>query len=149
MWVSTYTKALQRQLDQETRRIFPNEADFRRRVVVRKGRENYLCLLNLEDALQGGFSGRAAILAQLVARWAAFSKDGDMVGGDLPGWLPTLFRRNGSTALTDRRGECVYAGCPHYRKCFIERAARASADADIVIANHARSEEHTSELQSH
>src|SRR3546814_9617930 len=27
--------------------------------------------------------------------------------------------------------------CPHYRKCFIERSARASADADIVIANHA------------
>ena len=51
-----------------------------------------------------------------------------MVGGDLPGWLPTLFRRNGATALTDRRGECVYAGCPHYRKCFIERAARASAE---------------------
>src|SRR3546814_5122919 len=60
-----------------------------------------------------------------------------MVGGDLPGWLPTLFRRNGSTALTDRRGESVYAGCPHYRKCFIARAARASADADLVIANHA------------
>ena len=108
-----------------------------REVVTRKGRENYLCLLNLEDALQGGFAGRAAILAQLVARWAAYSADGDMVGGDLPGWLPTLFRRNGSTALTDRRGECVYAGCPHYRKCFIERAARASAEADIVIANHA------------
>ena len=51
--------------------------------------------------------------------------------------MPTLFRRNGSTALTDRRGECVYAGCPHYRKCFIERTARASAEADIVIANHA------------
>ncbi|TNE29850.1 MAG: ATP-dependent DNA helicase, partial [Alphaproteobacteria bacterium] len=32
---------------------------------------------------------------------------------------------------------CVYAGCPHYRKCFIERAARASAQADLVIANHA------------
>ena len=105
--------------------------------MIRKGRENYLCLLNLEDALQGGFAGRAAILAQLVARWAAYTRDGDMVGGDLPGWLPTLFRRAGSTALTDRRGECVYAGCPHYRKCFIERAARASAEADLVIANHA------------
>jgi ATP-dependent DNA helicase DinG len=137
VWVSTYTKALQRQLDRESLRLFPDAAVAARRVVVRKGRENYLCLLNLEDALQGGFSGRAAILAQLVARWAAFSKDGDMVGGDLPGWLPTLFRRNGSTALTDRRGECIYAGCPHYRKCFIERSARASADADIVIANHA------------
>ena len=137
VWVSTFTKALQRQLNHETIRLYPDAEERRRRVVTRKGRENYLCLLNLEDALQGGFAGRAAILAQLVARWAAYSADGDMVGGDLPGWLPTLFRRNGSTALTDRRGECIYAGCPHYRKCFIERATRASGEASIVIANHA------------
>ncbi|MFA6123424.1 MAG: ATP-dependent DNA helicase [Sphingomonas sp.] len=137
VWVSTFTKALQRQLGHESARLFPDAATRRAKVVTRKGRENYLCLLNLEDALQGGFAGRAAILAHLVARWAAYSADGDMVGGDLPGWLPTLFRRNGATALTDRRGECVYAGCPHYRKCFIEKAARASADADLVIANHA------------
>ncbi|MFA5989902.1 MAG: ATP-dependent DNA helicase [Sphingomonas sp.] len=137
VWVSTFTKALQRQLGQESARVYPDAATRRHRVVTRKGRENYACLLNLEDALQGGFTGRAAVLAQLVARWAAYTVDGDMVGGDLPGWLPTLFRRNGPAALTDRRGECVYAGCPHYRKCFIERATRASADADIVIANHA------------
>ena len=137
VWISTYTKALQRQLSRESERLFPDARVRRHKVVLRKGRENYLCLLNLEDALQGGFQGRAAILAQLVARWAGFSADGDMVGGDLPGWLGTLFRRNGQTALTDRRGDCVYAGCPHYRKCFIERAARASADADIVVANHA------------
>ena len=137
VWISTYTKALQRQLVSEARRVYPDAETFKAKVVVRKGRENYLCLLNLEDALQGGFAGRAAILAHLVARWATFTADGDMVGGDLPGWLPTLFRRNGSTALTDRRGECIYAGCPHYRKCFIERASRASAQADIVIANHA------------
>jgi len=137
VWVSTFTKTLQRQLAHETARLFPDPAVRRAKVVTRKGRENYVCLLNLEDALQGGFAGRAAILAQLVARWAAYTADGDMVGGDLPGWLPTLFRRTGAVALTDRRGECVYAGCPHYRKCFIERASRASADADIVIANHA------------
>ncbi|KHK91632.1 ATP-dependent DNA helicase [Novosphingobium malaysiense] len=138
VWVSTYTKALQRQLRHESRRAWPERrADGSQPVVVRKGRENYLCLLNLEDALQGGFAGRAAILAQLVARWAAYSRDGDMIGGDLPGWLGTLFRQRGITSLTDRRGECVYAGCPHYRKCFIERASRASAGADLVIANHA------------
>jgi ATP-dependent DNA helicase DinG len=137
VWISTFTKALQRQLVREAKRIYPDEETFKSKVVVRKGRENYLCLLNLEDALQGGFTGRAATLAHLVARWAAYTKDGDMIGGDLPGWLPTLFRRNGSTALTDRRGECIYAGCPHYKKCFIERAARSSVQADIVIANHA------------
>jgi len=72
-----------------------------------------------------------------VARWAAFTRDGDMIGGDLPGWLGTLFRKRGIAALTDQRGECIYAGCPHYRKCFIERASRDSAQADLVIANHA------------
>ena len=138
VWVSTYTKALQRQLRAESRRAWPERrSDGSQPVVVRKGRENYLCLLNLEDALQGGFAGRAAILAQLVARWAAFTRDGDMIGGDLPGWLGTLFRQRGITALTDRRGECIYAGCPHFRKCFIERTTRASAGADLVIGNHA------------
>ncbi len=138
VWVSTFTKNLQRQLRSESKRAWPaKRPDGSRPVVVRKGRENYLCLLNLEDALQGGFAGRPAILAQLVGRWAAFTQDGDMIGGDLPGWLGTLFRKRGVAALTDQRGECVYAGCPHYKKCFIERAARNSAQADLVIANHA------------
>jgi ATP-dependent DNA helicase DinG len=138
VWVSTFTKNLQRQLRRESGRAWPAaRADGTQPVVVRKGRENYICLLNLEDALQGGFGGRAAVLAQLVARWAAYSQDGDMIGGDLPGWLGTLFRQRGVRSLTDQRGECVYAGCPHYRKCFIERSARASAQADLVIANHA------------
>lgn len=138
VWVSTFTKNLQRQLRRESARAWPAaRADGSPPVVVRKGRENYLCLLNLEDALQGGFAGRASILAHLVARWAAYSQDGDMIGGDLPGWIATLFRKRGVAALTDQRGECVYAGCPHYRKCFIEKSARAAAQADLVIANHA------------
>jgi ATP-dependent DNA helicase DinG len=137
VWLSTYTKALQRQLDQEAARAYPDPAEKREKVVVRKGRENYLCLLNLEDAVQGGFAGRGAVFALLASRWAEYSRDGDMVGGDLPGWLPALFGRTSFSGLTDRRGECIYAGCPHYRSCFIERAARASEHADLVIANHA------------
>ena len=137
VWVSTYTKALQRQLGKEAERAWPDPAVRREKVVVRKGRENYLCLLNLEDAVQGGFAGRAAIFARLAERWAGYSRDGDMVGGDLPGWLPALFGRTSFSGLTDRRGECIHAACPHYRSCFIERAVRASAQADMVIANHA------------
>jgi ATP-dependent DNA helicase DinG len=61
-----------------------------------------------------------------------------MVGGDLPGWLPGLFRNRSSVpALTDRRGECIRAACPHYRRCFIERSVRGSAEASLVVANHA------------
>ncbi len=47
VWISTFTKALQRQLVREAKRVYPDPAEFKARVVVRKGRENYLCLLNL------------------------------------------------------------------------------------------------------
>ncbi len=137
VWVSTFTKALQRQLDQELLRIYPDKQTKARKVAVRKGRENYVCLLNLEEAINGVFAGRAAVLAHLTARWARYTRDGDMVGGDFPSWLIPLFGTGRLAALTDRRGECVYSACPHYRKCFIERSVRRSANADIVIANHA------------
>ncbi len=137
VWISTYTRALQRQLLAETRASLPSRIGGRA-IAVRKGRENYLCLLNLEDALRTGVSGRGAVLVELIARWARFTADGDMVGGDLPGWLPALFRsRVGLPALTDRRGECIRAACPHFRACFIERSVRTAQQASLVIANHA------------
>jgi ATP-dependent DNA helicase DinG len=150
VWISTYTKNLQRQLDQETQRIVPDPEERRRRIVIRKGRENYLCLLNMQEAFArlGLGNPRTALLGALVARWARYSRDGDMIGGDFPSWLLTLFSdagldgetrgmTPGSLGLTDRRGECIYAACPHFRRCFIERAARAARKADLVIANHA------------
>ena len=137
VWISTYTRALQRQLLAEVEQSLPATIGGRA-IAVRKGRENYLCLLNLEDAMAGQFSGRPGQFAELVARWARFTRDGDMVGGDLPGWLPALFRSRGAVpALTDRRGECIRAACPHHRRCFIERSVRAAGEASLVIANHA------------
>lgn len=150
VWVSTYTKNLQRQLDQESARLVPDPAERRERVVIRKGRENYVCLLNMQEAFGRMTAGnaRTALLAALIARWARVSRDGDMIGGDFPSWLFSVFAdvigegmgrdpSPSSLGLTDRRGECIYAACPHYRKCFIERAVRAARKADIVIANHA------------
>jgi len=145
VWVSTYTKNLQRQLDQELGRLYPDPYDKARRTVIRKGRENYLCLLNFQEAAErgGGLVGQDAVSLGLVARWARYSRDGDMVGGDFPSWLaaPGLVHGTnwggGAPGLTDRRGECIYAACPHYRKCFIERAVRKSRHAHIVVANHA------------
>ncbi|MBX7249928.1 MAG: ATP-dependent DNA helicase [Caulobacteraceae bacterium] len=143
VWISTYTRALQRQIDRESASVFPDPAVRARKAVVRKGRENYLCLLNFQDMVQGSALGSAdAIGMALTARWVAATRDGDMTGGDFPGWLPGLFAvGSGAQAspanLVDRRGECVHAACPHYKTCFIEKAIRASRKADIVIANHA------------
>lgn len=138
VWLSTYTKNLQRQLDHELDRLFPDPAEKQAKVVVRKGRENYLCLLNLEDATQGGAARPQDLVPlSLIARWAGATRDGDLAGGDFPAWAVDLHGRNRTLGLTDQRGECIHAGCQHYRKCFIERAVRKSRKAEMVIANHA------------
>jgi ATP-dependent DNA helicase DinG len=150
VWISTYTKNLQRQLDQETARLVTDPDERRARIVIRKGRENYACLLNMQEVFGRltNANARSALLATLIARWARFSRDGDIVGGDFPSWLLTLFQDVStdveakhisapSLGLTDRRGECIYAACAHFKRCFIERSVRAGRKADIVIANHA------------
>jgi ATP-dependent DNA helicase DinG len=139
VWISTFTKHLQRQIDAELARLYPDPAERRRRVVVRKGRENYLCLLNLEDAVSamlGGGGGRVIPLALLV-RWVAATADGDLQGGDLPGWFNELFGPTATLGLADRRGECIHGACTHYKKCFIEHTIRRARTADLVVANHA------------
>ena len=146
VWIATYTRNLQRQLLEETRRMWPEPAIHRRRVSVRKGRENYMCLRNTEEtfAMLAGRDASSLLLAALLARWMTATRDGDMVGGDFPAWLlPLLTRALPERAtpfflgLTDRRGECAYAACRHYRKCFVERARARAERAELVIANHA------------
>ncbi|ANK81964.1 MAG: helicase [Rhizobiales bacterium NRL2] len=138
VWISTYTKNLQRQLDQELDRLYPDPKLKAERAVIRKGRENYLCLLNFMEAVQGGAARRADIVPlALVARWIEATRDGDLAGGDFPSWLTLLFGSERTTGLADRRGECVFSACEHYRKCFIEVARKKSERAEIVVANHA------------
>ncbi|HEX3700984.1 MAG TPA: ATP-dependent DNA helicase, partial [Phenylobacterium sp.] len=153
VWVSTYTRALQRQIERESRVLFEEpshragegagRAPRRQRIVVRKGRENYLCLLNFQEMANAAQLGGGDLVGMgLAARWARASRDGDMTGGDFPAWLPSLFSvgpaaQASPANLVDRRGECIHAGCSHYRTCFVEKAIRGSRRADIVIANHA------------
>lgn len=138
VWLSTFTRNLQRQLDQELDRLHPDSDEKKRRVVIRKGRENYMCLLSFEEALNRlGAQPYDAVALGLVARWAGATRNGDMVGGDLPGWLPEIVSREKVIGLADRRGECIYAACNHYQKCFVERTVRRARYADIVVANHA------------
>ncbi|MDP1739385.1 MAG: ATP-dependent DNA helicase [Caulobacter sp.] len=143
VWISTYTRALQRQIERESAAIYPDPEVRARKAVVRKGRENYLCLLNFHEAVQAAQLGNGDLVGLgLAARWVRATRDGDMTGGDFPAWLPSLFSIGPAHAasaanLVDRRGECVHAGCVHYRACFIEKAVRGSKRADIVIANHA------------
>ncbi|MSP02059.1 MAG: ATP-dependent DNA helicase [Acetobacteraceae bacterium] len=140
VWISTFTRHLQRQIEAEVARIWPDPTERRANVVVRKGRENYLCLLNLEEAVNNSTSGflqNQVIPLGFIARWAAVSEDGDIHGGDLPGWLAELHGVALIASLADRRGECIHGACTHYRKCFVEHTIRRARTAKLVVANHA------------
>ena len=136
LWISTYTRNLQRQIVQEIARLYPDPVERAEKAVVRKGRENYLCLLNFEEAAKRTAlaPGQRSVALGLVARWIASGTDGDISGAGFPAFLAASMPLG---EITDRRGECIYAACPHYRICFIERAVRRARHAPIVVANHA------------
>ena len=114
LWLSTYTRNLQRQIVQELARLYPDPAERDEKAVVRKGRENYLCLLNYEEAAKRNAlaPGQRLVALGLIARWVRRDIDGDMSGAGFPSFLAASVPLG---EFTDRRGECVYAACPHYR----------------------------------
>ncbi len=138
VWISTYTRNLQNQIEGELDRLYPDPAVKAAKIVIRKGRENYLCLLNYDDLVRAMAPGTADVTALgLMARWALVTRDGALNGGDFPGWIVGLMGRAQTVGLADRRGECIYSACPHYKRCFIETGLRRARRADIVVANHA------------
>ena len=64
VWVSTYTRTLQHQIADELSRLHDRSETGGKKVVIRKGRENYLCLLNLEEALCV-----CLVSPQMLSRW--------------------------------------------------------------------------------
>jgi ATP-dependent DNA helicase DinG len=138
VWVSTYTKNLQRQIDDELNDLYKDEKEKNTKVVIRKGRENYLCLLNYEEAIAKSQNRPQNLIPLgIISRWISATRQGDVIGGDFSGWLMDLLGRNRVMSLTDMNRECIYSSCPHYKKCFIEKTIRRAKYADIVIANHA------------
>lgn len=137
VWISTFTRYLQNQLQADLSQIFPQ--DMQQHAVVRKGRENYLCLLNVDESINQFVTGdlQMRIGMGLMLRWISATRDGDLTGGDLPGWMPVLVGTKPTLQMADRRGECIHQACPHYQRCFIERSIRNSRDATIIVANHA------------
>lgn len=149
VWIATYTRNLQTQLAEELaltpetiaaptpprpgQKTHPPAA---LKPVIRKGRENYLCLLNFASIAQAPRHQGEALLAGFIARWIPKTSHGDLRSGDFPSWLPGLLGGD-IGAFTDRRGECIHAACPHYRRCFIEKARSQSNGARLVITNHA------------
>ena len=98
-----------------------------------KGWRNYLCLQRLSSAARGQESlledGTADELAAL-ADWAAHTADGSLA--DLTS-EPSPEVWDEVCAESDL---CARLECPHFDDCFLFRARRRAADADVVVVNH-------------
>lgn len=102
------------------------------RFALLKGWRNYLCILRLEQAkligptlLDDPGGGIDA-----VARWATTTTEGSV--SDMP-FQPGRELWDEVAAEPDL---CLRASCPHYESCFLFRARRVAAQAQVVVVNH-------------
>ena len=134
--VSTNTINLQEQLvgkDLQLLREALGTAEHAPTFALLKGWRNYLCLARLNTAVQGQHSLlERDKLGELLAlsEWAARTPDGAL--GDLP-VPPSPEVWDEVAAEPDL---CTRLRCPYFEKCFLFRARRAAAQADVVVVNH-------------
>ncbi|HEU5169623.1 MAG TPA: helicase C-terminal domain-containing protein [Gemmatimonadales bacterium] len=134
--VSTNTINLQEQLvgkDLPLLRKALADGDYAPTFALLKGWRNYLCLARLETAAAGQ---RTLLepekLDELlgIAEWAGHTADGTL--SDLP-VAPSAEVWEEVSAEPDL---CTRLKCPHFDKCFLFRARRRAAEADVVVVNH-------------
>jgi ATP-dependent DNA helicase DinG len=134
--VSTNTINLQEQLvgkDLPLLREALSTQDYAPSFALLKGWRNYLCLSRLHQAVG---SQRTLLeqdkLDELIAlsEWAGHTSDGTL--SDLP-VTPTPEVWDEVSAEADL---CPRLKCPHFDRCFLFRARRRAAEADVVVVNH-------------
>lgn len=103
------------------------------RYALLKGWRNYLCLSRLSQARTGGAAlfepGMQEELAQLEA-WAERTSDGSVAD------LPTPPRGEVWDEVAAEPDLCTRMKCPHFDKCFLFKARREAAQADVIVVNH-------------
>ena len=102
------------------------------RYVLLKGWRNYLCLWRLENANAAGGLFDAALARELedVREWAARTTDGSLAD------LATPPRPEVWDEVAAEPDLCGRLKCDHFDKCFLFRARRAAAQADVIVVNH-------------
>ena len=131
--ISTRTINLQEQIVFKDVPLLQKCLDERFTAVLVKGRSNYVCRRKLERTLSEAtlFDDEETQDAlKALAEWAKKTKDGSR--SDLP-FLPKreLWERICSEADT-----CLGTRCPLAKECFVTKARREVAKADLIIANH-------------
>jgi ATP-dependent DNA helicase DinG len=132
--ISTGTKTLQDQLFHrdlpQVRAALGLPVD----TALLKGRANYVCLHHLETAIGDNttFSSRDEIShLQRIRSFAARTMTGDRGEcADVPETSPAWSR------ATSTRENCLGSGCRHYQECFVMRARKRAAEAEVIVVNH-------------
>ncbi|MGH7719270.1 MAG: JAB domain-containing protein, partial [Gemmatimonadaceae bacterium] len=103
------------------------------RFALLKGWNNYLCLQRLEQASvasPGLFDDGLAGELTALSAWAARTGDGSR--SDLPSPVrPELWDE-----VAAEPDLCPRLKCPHFDRCFLFRARREAAQADVIVVNH-------------
>ena len=131
--VSTGTKTLQDQLFHRDLPRVREALGVPVDVALLKGRANYVCLHHLEaNSRQGTFAAREEIAhLQRIRSFAARTMSGDRSDcADVP-------EGSGAWAhATSTRESCLGSACGHYQDCFVMKARKRAAEADVVVVNH-------------
>lgn len=130
--ISTATKTLQDQLFQRDIPLVQAALNIKISVALLKGRANYVCLHRLELAHGAReFSPLDRTHLTAVSDWARHSRSGDIASAtalpdDAAIW----------SSVTSTVDNCLGQGCDHFDNCFVVKARRDAASADVVVVNH-------------
>lgn len=131
--ISTGTKNLQDQLFFKDIPIIKKILSFPRKIVLLKGRANYLCHYRLQTSREDGrFATRQLITQlQIVYEWSAATKTGDIAE------LTSIPEDSGIWPyVTSTVDNCLNQDCEFYKKCHVVNARQEALAADIVVVNH-------------
>ncbi|HUS24638.1 MAG TPA: ATP-dependent DNA helicase [Candidatus Binatia bacterium] len=101
------------------------------RVVLLKGRANYVCLHRLDRAAQGPAGRHEQRTLQALQQWARITTTGELQEVPALAQDDPLLPRVSSTA-----DNCVGAKCADFERCFVVQARRNAQTADVVVVNH-------------
>lgn len=125
--VSTYTKALQRQLTEKDLPFIKSEIEPRLRFSLAFGSENYLCLRRYERfRAQGDLFGASASALEELLEWAGHTRDGLREGSGGPLWGEVMRESD----------NCHGRDCREFMRCFYQKSRERLRQSHIIVVNH-------------
>ena len=131
--ISTGTRHLQDQLYFKDLPIIATAAGVPVRSALLKGRNNYLCRLRLRETERDGrsLSQQQHALLISIRSWLAGTESGDLTElADLQDHSPFKL------SITSTTENCLGQKCEFFEDCFVFKARKQAAEADLVIVNH-------------